>query len=66
MDGGLSCLIIATSILIIGVCCDPILVRVALMQPGSGLPAPYYCYSYWRPLLSVTGRFNHLVGPLVQ
>ena len=34
MDGGLSCLIIATSILIIGVCCEPILVSVAPMQPG--------------------------------
>jgi hypothetical protein len=45
MDGGLSCLIIATLILIIGVRCHPILVT-----PGCGLPAPYYCYSYWRSL----------------
>jgi hypothetical protein len=66
MDGGLSCLIIATSILIIGVRCEPILVSVAPMQPGGGLLAPYYCYSYSRLLLSVTSRFNHLDGLLVQ
>jgi hypothetical protein len=54
-------LIIATLILIIGVRCHPILVTL-----GCGLPAPYYCYSYWRSLLSVTSRFNHLAGLLAR
>src|SRR5690348_706282 len=60
MDGSLSCLIIATSILIIGVRCHPILVT-----PGCGLPAPYYCYSYWRSLLSVSVRNLAAVPPLL-
>jgi hypothetical protein len=72
MDGGLSCLIIATSILIIGVNCDLLRMTIdaaeARIGPGSGLsaPAPFYFLSYWQPLLSATSRFNRLVGLLVQ